>query len=122
MRSGANESQRQRAILDGLEKVGIWAIRINAGRRGGVRMAPKGTPDILVLQPYLWLEVKDEDGELNDDQVRFFERAKREGIPCALVRTPAEAISVVRGAAMVESRSRYATIQEALNRLTGQGL
>jgi hypothetical protein len=108
--------------MDGLEKLGFWSIRINAGRRGGVRMAPKGTPDILVLQPYVWLELKLKDGELRPEQVAFFERAKREGVPCAVVRSLQEAISVVRGAAMVESRSRYATIQEALNRLTGQGL
>ena len=117
-----SEGVRQRAILDALERLGFWAIRINSGRRGGIRMAPKGTPDILVLQPYLWLEVKDEDGKLNPDQEAFFEKAKREGVPCALVRTPQEAISVARGATMVESRQRYATIQEALNRLTGQGL
>lgn len=117
-----SEIALQRSILDGLEKLGFWAMRINSGRRGGVRMAPKGTPDIFVLQPFVLLECKLEDGKLSPDQVAFFERAKREGVPCAVVRSLQEAISVVRGAAMVESRLRYVTIQEALNRLTGQGL
>jgi predicted transcriptional regulator len=114
------ETQLQQAILDGLEKLGFWAIRINAGRRGGVRMAPKGTPDILVLQPYVWLECKLKDGELNENQEVFFERAKKEGVPRAVVRSLSEAISVVRGAAMVESRQRYEIIQDALNRLSGR--
>lgn len=115
------ETDLQRSILDGLEKAGFWAMRINAGRKGGVRMAPKGTPDIMVLQPYLWLEVKLPNGELGEDQVRFFERAKREAIPCVVVRSLHEALSAVRGAAMVEQRHRYEVIQDALNRLTALG-
>lgn len=115
-----SETDLQRSILDGLEKLGFWAMRINSGRRGGVKMAPKGTPDILVLQPYVWLEVKLPVSSVNPDQIAFSERAKREGVPCAVVRSLLEAISVVRGAAMVESRQRYTMIQEALDRLSGR--
>lgn len=117
-----SETELQRVILDGLEKAGFWAMRINAGRRGGVRLAPKGTPDILVLQPYLWLEVKLPSGELGEDQERFFERAKKEAIPCVVVRSLRDALSAVRGAAMVEQRHRYNTIQDALDRLTSLGV
>jgi hypothetical protein len=108
--------------IDNLKKLGFWAIRVNAGMRGGVRMAPKGTPDILVLSPYVWLECKLPGEGLTEEQTKFFERAKREGIPCAKITSWQEAVSVVRGAAMVESRLRYNAIQEALNRLSGQGL
>ncbi len=116
------ETQLQRSIIDGLEQLGFWTMRINAGRKGGVQMAPKGTPDILVLCPYIWLEVKLPDGKLSPEQLTFGERAKREAVPHAVVRSLSEAVSVVRGASMVESRQRYEVIQEALNRLTGQCL
>ncbi len=115
-----SETQLQRAILDGLEAMGFWAMRINSGRRGGVRMAPKGTPDILVLQPYIWLEVKLPVSSINPDQIAFSERAKREGVPHAVVRSLSEAVSVVRGASMVESRQRYQIMQESLDRLSGR--
>jgi hypothetical protein len=121
-RLAVSETDLQRSIIDGLERIGFWCMRINSGRKGGVMMAPKGTPDILVLCPYIWLEVKLPDGKLSPEQQAFEERAKKEAIPHAVVRSLSEAVSVVRGASMVESRQRYEVIQDALDRLTGRGL
>lgn len=121
-RRGKPETDLQTAIQDGLEKLGFWVMRVNAGKRGRVRMAPKGTPDLLCLLPYLWLEVKRPGEELNDNQVIWHEKAKKEGIPCCIVSSVGDAVTAVRGATMVESRERYRVIQEALDRLTGRAL
>jgi hypothetical protein len=42
------------------ELPGCWAMRVNAGRRGGVALAPKGTPDVhaTVRGWSLWFEAK----------------------------------------------------------------
>lgn len=42
------ESELLAAVLVSLKKLpGITAWRCNAGRRGGVRLAPRGVPDII---------------------------------------------------------------------------
>jgi hypothetical protein len=117
-----SETDLQRAILDGLERLGFWACRLNSGMKGRIRMAPKGTPDILVLAPYLWLEVKLPKEDLLPSQVAWHERAKRDGVPVVVVYSVDDAIKAVRGAVMLESRERYRTMQEALYRLTGRGV
>lgn len=46
------EAKLQRAILAALNaQVDVWAMRVNAGRRGGVRLAPEGTADIVGIGP-----------------------------------------------------------------------
>lgn len=48
-------------------------FRMNAGRgRQNQRLAPAGTPDLLVLDRYgrtIWLEVKGPDGRLREEQL-----------------------------------------------------
>lgn len=53
---------------------GCKPIRVNSGRRGGVRMSSESMPDIIGVQKFgmfMAVEVKTEDGQLNDDQYAF---------------------------------------------------
>lgn len=88
------ESQIQADILDAFKRLGIWAIRINAGKRGGVRMAPAGTPDIWT--PWGWIEAKTLKGKLSDAQKNWHERARQHAINVAVVRSWPEAVEAVR--------------------------
>jgi hypothetical protein len=82
-------------------------MRINSGTRktssGFVRLAPAGTPDLLVLHPYCWLEVKYEPTHWNKKsavlagQQAFRDRASRLGIPVAVVTNIEDALAFVRG-------------------------
>lgn len=53
---------------------GCKPIRINSGRRGGVRMTSENVPDIIGVQRwgmFLAVEVKTESGQLTDEQYNF---------------------------------------------------
>lgn len=94
------ESPIQRDILRALDKCGIRAIRVTVGAArslysgGRMQLAKTGTPDILVLWPYLWIEVKD-DSILNPKQREWHAWAKRTGIPVAVAHSVGEALKAV---------------------------
>lgn len=99
------ETDLQRAILEALAAHGHWAMRVNAGThaipaagehaRRVIRSAPSGTPDILVIKPYGWLEVKLLGGTLRPSQIAWHARAEREWLRCVVVRSIAEALRAV---------------------------
>jgi hypothetical protein len=101
-----NETDLQRAILQALSARGWWAQRMNAGSRRVqskrekreymVRLAPPGTPDILVLKPYGWLEVKTAMGELRASQALWHRAARSRGVRVATVRSISEALQTVQ--------------------------
>lgn len=72
-------------IVDALERVGAYVIRIDASREGG-------QPDLLVYHRGRWfpIEVKQRKGRLTEAQRRDRERA-----PYPIARTPAEALAVL---------------------------
>ena len=124
-RSRSNESPRVTAILEALTLKGYWAWRANSGNhiiaaQGGharavVKGAPAGTPDILVVVPrdvlvpeqgrvalsahtigmLGGLEVKTETGKQRLSQKKWEAKAKRHGVPYALVTTPGQALDTV---------------------------
>lgn len=90
------ETQLQRQIIEALARIGYWVMRINAGRSGGVQMAPAGFPDLLVLAPkHGLLEVKLPTGKLTQSQVAFHARCRRRGVRVAVVRSVADALDTV---------------------------
>lgn len=95
-----SESQLQHAIMVALKKLGFWAIRINSGiaERGGrrINLADAGTPDILVLKPYGFLEVKTPNGIISKAQMDWHYRARRAGIHVDVVRSVAAAVAMVK--------------------------
>lgn len=91
----SSETDLQRDILRTLRVCGIRAIRINSGGRiGRVKLAPAGTPDILVMHPYCWLEVKDA-SKLSAVQRDWHRWAAEHGVPVFVVRTIGDAIRAV---------------------------
>jgi hypothetical protein len=98
------ELQLQAAILVALEQLGVWAMRVNSGtaRRGGgmIHLAPIGTPDILLVGPGpvagAWLEVKTETGKLRPEQLEWQQRATRQGVRVAVVRSVEQACRAVQ--------------------------
>lgn len=66
--------------------------RINAGRRGGARMAPKGRPDLDVIG-LGHLEVKLEGTGPNEAQKDWHRRARKQGAKVAVVRSVREAVT-----------------------------
>lgn len=89
------ETELQSEILDALRRIGAWAYRVNAGSRGGVRMAPAGTPDICVIDPPGWLEVKRPGEKLSPDQKVWHDKARRRGIRVATVTNKEQALVLV---------------------------
>lgn len=108
-----SETDLQRAILEALAARGHWAMRMNSGThtidatgthaRRVIRSAPGGTPDILVLKPYGWLEVKAARGKLTENQISWHERAERELVRAKVVLSIGAALRVVEGWARDDS-------------------
>lgn len=77
------ESEIQKNILDYLELRGICAWRTNAGQtRNNVKLAPKGTPDIIGYLPnglFLGIEVKRPGKHPTDVQKRWMLKASSSG-------------------------------------------
>lgn len=79
-----SESQIQRSILGFLAlQPDVDVVRVNSGGyRGRMRGAPKGTADILGVGPrgrFVAIEVKDDDGELTAEQLKYLLRVKALG-------------------------------------------
>lgn len=98
------ESDLQRAILAALKASGVWVMRLNTGswvleqngKRSRIRMAEPGTPDILVLKPYGFLEVKTKQGRIGMSQVRWHNKASEHGVRTAIVRSIGAALRTVK--------------------------
>lgn len=94
-----SETRLSKEIRDALTDAGFWAMRINSGTvrvaGGFMHLAPKGTPDVLVLHPYGWLEVKTDVGESSEAQRKFRERAAKTGVRHAEVRSVEDALRTV---------------------------
>jgi hypothetical protein len=108
-----SETDLSRDIQRALAQLGVWCIRVQSGQhrvRGGVlHCAEPGTPDLLLPALNGWLEVKTQDGALEASQVAWHQRATREGVRVAVVRSVSEAIATAQqwraGAGKPESQS-----------------
>ena len=103
-----SETQLSKSIKTALEKSGAWVLRIQSGiipngRGGFIHMAPRGTPDLLVMHPcWCWLEIKPPNGAHHDkrtleSQQKFRDRCGRLGIAVAVVTSTEQALAFVRG-------------------------
>jgi hypothetical protein len=95
----SEETKLARSAIGALESLGYECIRINSGNRpapggGYIRGAKKGTPDWVVVHPYIWLEFKDL-SELSPVQRRWHAWAKRCAIPVIVARSVSDAIAGV---------------------------
>lgn len=84
-----NEARIQRDIIAACEAAGAIVIRMNAGKgRNNIRLAPAGTPDLLVIGRHrtVWLEVKAEDGRLRQVQHEMIKALRERGHVVAVAR------------------------------------
>jgi hypothetical protein len=61
---------------------GCRVIRVNSGRRGGVRMTSEKVPDLIGVQrlgAFIAIEVKTEDGQLEEHQYEFLRDTHERG-------------------------------------------
>lgn len=108
-----SESDIQRAIILALQTLGVFAIRMQAGKvkvRGGwMQLAPAGTPDIYVLVPpsglSLWLECKTLVGEERESQLAWRTKAQARGAVVEIVRSVQDALDAYQRAVLRSRRS-----------------
>jgi hypothetical protein len=95
-----SETDLSRSIRQALAAMGVWVIRVQAGQhrvRGGVlQCAEPGTPDLCLPALSAWFEVKTPKGALEASQVAWHQRATREGVKVAVVRSVSEAVTTVQ--------------------------
>ena len=90
-----SEIDLQREIIHALRSRGALVFRMNAGRgRQNQRLAPAGTPDLLVVEQHSlrWIEVKDEHGKLSDVQKEMHEVLERMGQEVIVARSVEDAL------------------------------
>jgi hypothetical protein len=93
----SQETKLQGAIVGALEQLGFWVERINSGlsrpmhSSGVVHLAGAGCPDLLVVWPYFWVEVKDLE-KMNQNQIEWHARAKKLGVPVIVARSVGEVV------------------------------
>lgn len=100
---GANaESVLQSAIIEALQYAGCFVVRLNAGamRIGSrlVRLAPAGTPDLLVVVPggrIVFVEVKTPAGRLSPAQRSAHAELTRLGATVVVVRSVDDALDLL---------------------------
>lgn len=103
-RRRVREGDAQSATVELFERTfpDLKIVRINSGlarglnHRGFVHLAQKGTPDLLVPQPYLWVEMKLPGRKLKPEQLAWREWAKTNGVPHVVCDTPEDLIAMVR--------------------------
>lgn len=92
------ETELSRSIRTALRQLGVWVIRsgvtVKRGK-GGTQSGEPGQPD-LCLPALGWLETKTREGEPSPLQLAWHDRARREGVRVAVVRSAQEAVRVVR--------------------------
>ena len=85
-----------------LEKIGVYCVRVQSGtlHGGRIRLAPKGTPDLIVCTKggaFIGLEVKVPGGKRRPEQVECQRAIRRLGGVCEFVQSVDEAIAIVDG-------------------------
>ena len=87
------ETELQRSIKQALELLGFWVVRMGVSMKRGPRGTQAGEPsmpDLLVLNPLQFLEVKLPGGVLSDVQETWHARAKEAGLPVRVVESARE--------------------------------
>lgn len=97
------ETEISKNIAKALEKLGFIVIRLQSGMiKSGARfihLCPKGTPDRICLGKNgvtLWFEIKKEDGDLSEDQIKWHEKAIALGHKVFTIKSVEEAVNIAK--------------------------
>lgn len=98
MSSGKPETALQTAIVDALERIGVWVMVMNVTKRRGKRGVNCGEPGMPDLwTEYGWLEVKlPDEGVLSEVQKAWHAKAARKGINVETVMSPLQAVDAIQ--------------------------
>ena len=100
----ATESQIQKACLETLERLKVFAWRNNTGavrvEKRFFRFGLAGSPDILAIHPrdgtFIGIEVKSKTGKMSDSQKEFAERVRRNNAIYMVVRDVDQLVSQLK--------------------------
>ncbi len=88
------ESELQKEIIAYLKVKECLVFRMNSGYiKSNVRLAPPGTPDLLVVPPAgfsFWVEVKTPTGKLRESQIEMIDKLKQRNQTVWIVRSMEE--------------------------------
>lgn len=78
-----SETEIQAEIVKALIQFGYEVFRMNAGRKGGIKLHPNGTPDLLAQRKghSVWIEVKRPGEEPTEDQLKRHKEIRDNGFP-----------------------------------------
>jgi len=94
------ETELQRAIIETLKTLGFWVVRTARSKRRGrrdVHSLEDGFPDLMVLQPLMFMEVKLPGGVMEETQVKWHAKAKEAGLPVCVVESARQACQLMLG-------------------------
>ncbi len=99
-----SETALSKDIATAIEKLGFTVLRLQSGiiKSGNrfIHLCPKGTPDRICLGPNgltIWLEIKLEDGEMSEEQIKWHAKHKALGHHVFMVKSVSEAVEIVKG-------------------------
>jgi hypothetical protein len=92
-----SETQLSASIRGALEATGVWVIRMGVNMKRGKRGTQSGEPGMpdLLCPAYGWLETKVDEGKLSPGQRIWHDKAARNGVRVAVVRSVHEALMQV---------------------------
>ncbi len=94
-----SEGEIQKEIIDHLKLRGGLVFRMNSGStKNNVKLAPKGTPDLLaiMINKVLWIEVKTATGKPNKDQINMHIVLKTMGQKVIIARSLDDVIEALK--------------------------
>ncbi len=96
--AGKPETALQTAIVDALERIGVWVMVMNVTKRRGKRGVNCGEPGMPDLwTDFGWIEVKlPDEGVVSQAQKVWHAKAKGRGIRVATVDSVSDAVAVVQ--------------------------
>ena len=86
MDSAVTEIHIQKQIIDTLRAYGWRVYRMNAGRKGGMRLHPAGTPDLMAQRrgETVWIEVKQPGKHPTEVQIECHNQLRADQFACGV--------------------------------------
>lgn len=93
------ETDHQREVVQALETWGWTVYRMNSGRKGGIRLHKKHTPDLLAQRKgrSVWIEMKKPGSEPNEGQLKRHEELRADGFTVLVLHSLDELMEYHKG-------------------------
>lgn len=86
------ETEIQKDVIDLLKAWGWTVYRMNAGRKGGIRLHPPGTPDLLAQRKghSVWIEMKKPGEDPSEIQRKKHKELREDGFTVLVIHSVEE--------------------------------